>query len=46
MHMGSESQELILGSLYLTANVLDKKLVVNVAGHHVIEHIHDGISDK
>jgi hypothetical protein len=46
MHIGSESQELTLGSLYLTANVLDRELVDRMVGRHVIEHIHDGISDK
>jgi hypothetical protein len=46
MHMGSESQELTLGSLYLTANVLERESVDRMAGLHATEHIHDGISDK
>ena len=46
MHMGSEVHVLILGSLYLTAKVLAKALVVETTGCRRIEHIHDGISDK
>jgi hypothetical protein len=46
MHMGSDVHELTLGVLCLTANVLDKMLVVKMAGCRRIKHVHDGISDK
>lgn len=46
MHMGSLVHVLILGSLYLTANVLARVLVTETTGCGRTEHIHDGISDK
>lgn len=46
MHMGSLVHVLILGSLYLTANVLAQALVMEKSGCGRTGHIHDGISDE